>query len=85
MPCSNARAGALGLVSREALTIPDIAHLVQRVSADGHAREQEMRVRRPPLGRELLELRCARPRSAPGRSSSSSTTRGGTTRRRRAP
>ena len=40
---SNARAGALGLVSREALTIPDIAHLVQRVSADGHAREQEMR------------------------------------------
>ena len=54
---SNARAGALGLVSREALTIPDIAHLVQRVSADGHAREQEMRVRRPPLGRELLELR----------------------------
>jgi two-component system sensor histidine kinase SenX3 len=54
---SNARAAALGLVNRGSLTIPDIAHLVERVSFDGHAREQEMRVRRPPLGRELLELR----------------------------
>lgn len=48
---------ALGLVSRSAVTIPDIVHLLGRVAEDGHAREQEMRVRRPPLGRELLELR----------------------------
>jgi two-component system, OmpR family, sensor histidine kinase SenX3 len=54
---SNARAGALGLVSRDLVTIPDIVHLIERVAADGNAREQEMRVRRPPLGRELLELR----------------------------
>ena len=54
---SNARAGALGIVSRDLVTIPDIAHLIERVAADGNAREQEMRVRRPPLGRELLELR----------------------------
>lgn len=54
---SSARAMALGLVSRSAVTIPDIVHLLDRVAEDGHAREQEMRVRRPPLGRELLELR----------------------------
>jgi two-component system sensor histidine kinase SenX3 len=48
---------ALGLVSRNMVTIPDIAHLIERVAEDGAAREQEMRVRRPPLGRELLELR----------------------------
>ena len=54
---ASTRATALGLVNRSSLTVPDIAHLVERVSSDGHAREQEMRVRRPPLGRELLELR----------------------------
>lgn len=54
---ASSRALALGLVSRSSLTIPDIARLVERVSDDGNAREQEMRVRRPPLGRELLELR----------------------------
>ena len=54
---ASSRALALGLVNRSALTVPDIARLVERVSDDGNAREQEMRVRRPPLGRELLELR----------------------------
>jgi two-component system sensor histidine kinase SenX3 len=44
-------------VNRSSLTISDIVRLVERVSEDGNAREQEMRVRRPPLGRELLELR----------------------------
>lgn len=54
---ASARSMALGLVSRNMVTIPDIAHLIERVAGDGAAREQEMRVRRPPLGRELLELR----------------------------
>ena len=54
---ASARAVALGLVSRSTVTIPDIVRLIERVAGDGHAREQEMRVRRPPLGRELLELR----------------------------
>lgn len=54
---ASSRALALGLVNRSALTVPDIARLVERVGGDGNAREQEMRVRRPPLGRELLELR----------------------------
>jgi two-component system sensor histidine kinase SenX3 len=53
----NARATGLGLVNRDVVTIPDITHLIERVADDGHPREQEMRVRRPPLGRELLELR----------------------------
>ena len=54
---ANSRATGLGLVHRDQVTIPDITHLIGRVVEDGNAREQEMRVRRPPLGRELLELR----------------------------
>jgi len=54
---ANARATGLGLVARDAVTVPDIRHLINRAADDGHAREMEMRVRRPPLGRELLELR----------------------------
>ena len=54
---ASSRAAALGLVNRGQVTVPDIAHLISRVVSDGNAREQEMRVRRPPLGRELLELR----------------------------
>jgi two-component system sensor histidine kinase SenX3 len=49
---------ALGLVNRSAVAVPEIAELVAKVADDGNAREQEMRVRRPPLGRELLELRA---------------------------
>lgn len=54
---ASTRAMGLGLVNRGLITIPDILRLVERVAGDGNAREQEMRVRRPPLGRELLELR----------------------------
>lgn len=55
---ASTRATALGLVNRGAIAVPDILALVQRVADDGNGREQEMRVRRPPLGRELLELRA---------------------------
>jgi len=51
------KASALGLVSRNVMTVRDIAKLVHAVAGDGEAREEEMRVRRPPLGREMLELR----------------------------
>ncbi|MEI7630648.1 MAG: ATP-binding protein [Actinomycetes bacterium] len=54
---ASSRSMALGLVSRNLVTIPDISHLIERVMEDNTPREQEMRVRRPPLGRELLELR----------------------------
>lgn len=55
---ASTRATALGLVNRGSIAVPDILALVQQVAGDGNAREQEMRVRRPPLGRELLELRA---------------------------
>jgi two-component system sensor histidine kinase SenX3 len=51
------RSLALGIVNRSAIAISDIAKLVTKVAIDGESREQEMRARRPPLGRELLELR----------------------------
>ena len=54
---ASARSQALGLVSRSIVTVPEISRLIEKVALDGEAREQEMRVRRPPLGRELLELR----------------------------
>jgi len=54
---ASARSVALGLVNRNAITIGEISRLVSKVAQDGEPREQEMRVRRPPLGRELLELR----------------------------
>ncbi len=55
---ASTRATALGLVSRGSIAVPSIVSLVHKVASDGNAREQEMRVRRPPLGRELLELRA---------------------------
>ena len=54
---ASARSQALGLVSRSLITVPEISRLIEKVALDGGPREQEMRVRRPPLGRELLELR----------------------------
>ena len=54
---SSPKALALGLVNRNVMTVRDIAKLVHAVAGDGESREQEMRVRRPPLGREMLELR----------------------------
>lgn len=55
---ASARTMALGLVNRMRIVVPDIARLVDQVAEEGEPREQEMRVRRPPLGRELLELRA---------------------------
>lgn len=54
---ASSRAVALGLVNRSQVTVPDLVTLAQQVGSDDEPREQEMRVRRPPLGRELLELR----------------------------
>ncbi|MSW80106.1 MAG: two-component sensor histidine kinase, partial [Actinobacteria bacterium] len=54
---ASARSQALGLINRSLVTVPEISRLIEKVAGDGEAREQEMRVRRPPLGRELLELR----------------------------
>ena len=54
---ASSRALTLGVVSRSTIAIPDIAEIVLKVANDGSPREQVLRVRRPPLGRELLEVR----------------------------
>jgi two-component system sensor histidine kinase SenX3 len=54
---STARAQALGLVRKDQLSVASVRELVRRVASDGVARERELRVRRPPLGRGLLDLR----------------------------
>lgn len=51
------RAEALGLVRRDQVSVAGLRELVRRVAGDGSAREREVRVRRPPLGRGLLDLR----------------------------
>lgn len=54
---SNERAIALGLVSRGRIAIADVAAVVDDVIASGGAADVELRVRRPPLGRELMDIR----------------------------
>ncbi len=54
---ASSRALTLGIVNRSSVAVPDIAEIVLKVANDGSPREQVLRVRRPPLGRELLEVR----------------------------
>lgn len=53
---ASARALTLGIVNRSVVAVPDIVDIVSKVALDGSPREQTLRVRRPPLGRELLEV-----------------------------
>jgi two-component system, OmpR family, sensor histidine kinase SenX3 len=54
---ASSRALTLGIVNRSSVAVPDIAEIVMKVANDGSPREQVLRVRRPPLGRELLEVK----------------------------
>lgn len=54
---ASSRALTLGIVNRSSVAVPDIAEIVSQVADDGTPREQVLRVRRPPLGRELLEVK----------------------------
>ena len=54
---ASSRSLTLGVVNRSMIAVPDIAEIVLKVANDGSPREQVLRVRRPPLGRELLEVR----------------------------
>lgn len=54
---SNDRALALGVVNRGRIAIADIAGLADDVLETTESAEREFRVRRPPLGRELMDLR----------------------------
>ena len=52
------RAEALGLVRRDALAVADVIELIQSCAERGVAQEREIRVRRPPLGRGMLDLKA---------------------------
>ena len=52
------RAEALGLVRRDALAVADVHELIQACAERGAAQEREIRVRRPPLGRGMLDLKA---------------------------
>ncbi|MFM9136417.1 MAG: sensor histidine kinase [bacterium] len=54
---ASARAEGMGLVHRDRLAIPQMRDMASRAADDGEALERDMRVRRPPLGRDLLDLR----------------------------
>lgn len=54
---ASGRAIALGLVNRDSLRVIEIAEMAKQVLRDGQTRDAEIRVRRPPLGREWMELR----------------------------
>lgn len=51
------RAESMGLVHRDRVAVPEIRDLVSRAAHEGGTIERDMRVRRPPLGRDLLDLR----------------------------
>lgn len=55
---ASSRAQALGLANRSRIMVPEVAALAADAIESGETVEREMRVRRPPLGRELLELRA---------------------------
>jgi two-component system, OmpR family, sensor histidine kinase SenX3 len=63
---ASSRAVALGLVNRSQMTVPDLIDLAAEVAGGAEPREQELRVRRPPLGRELLEVRARAALIGPG-------------------
>lgn len=54
---SSSRAEALGLVRRDVVSVAPIVALVAETALAGVPQEREMRVRRPPLGRGMLDLR----------------------------
>ena len=54
---SSSRAEALGVVRRDMIAIHEIQALVAEAAVAGQVLERELRVRRPPLGRGMLDLR----------------------------
>lgn len=63
---STPRAEALGLVRRDALASDVIGELIARCVELGGTSEREFRVRRPPLGRGMLDLRATVAPLSPG-------------------
>jgi len=52
------RAEALGLVRRDALAVADVYELIRACAERGVAQDREIHVRRPPLGRGMLDLKA---------------------------
>lgn len=52
------RAEGLGLVRRDALAVADVHDLIHACAERGIPQDREIRVRRPPLGRGMLDLRA---------------------------
>jgi two-component system sensor histidine kinase SenX3 len=52
------RAEALGLVRRDALAVADVHELIRTCVERGLPQDREIRVRRPPLGRGMLDLKA---------------------------
>ena len=52
------RAEGLGLVRRDALAVADVHELIRACAERGAPQEREIRVRRPPLGRGMLDLKA---------------------------
>ncbi|MFM8351862.1 MAG: hypothetical protein ACKN9D_12450 [Actinomycetales bacterium] len=49
------RSMAIGLVRRGQLAVPELGEVVAKAVAEGAVREEQLRVRRPPLGRDECE------------------------------
>jgi len=60
------RAEGLGLVRRDALAVADVYELVHACAVRGTAQDREIRIRRPPLGRGMLDLRATVAPLSPG-------------------
>ena len=54
---ASAQAAALGLVQGSRVGIPEVAALVTAVRRDGVIREEDLELRRPPLGKGVLQAR----------------------------
>jgi two-component system sensor histidine kinase SenX3 len=54
---ASAQAGALGLTEGSRVGIPEVAALVTAVRRDGTIREEDLELRRPPLGKGVLQAR----------------------------
>lgn len=54
---ASAQAGTLGLVQGSRVGIPEVAALVAAVRRDGVIREEDLELRRPPLGKGVLQAR----------------------------
>ncbi|MBM3690011.1 MAG: two-component sensor histidine kinase [Actinobacteria bacterium] len=54
---STPRAEALGIVRRDVIVVAEIAKLIDETIRSLTTRERQVRVRRPPLGKDMLDLR----------------------------